>query len=85
LVVYKEKAYYKFRDLINEIEYKVVKAIFSIKKIEQVEQIDLSKQNLEFNEVDLEELLKIKEEEKIENKNPLFREENKDSKVRIRV
>jgi len=85
LVVYKEKAYYKFRDLINEIEYKVVKAIFSIKKIEQVEQIDLSKQNLEFNEVDLEELLKIKEEEKIENKNPLFREKNKDSKVKIRV
>lgn len=84
LVVYKEKAYYKFRDLINEIEFKVVKAIFSIKKIEQVEQIDLSKQDLEFNEVDLEELLKIKEE-KTENKNPLFKEKNNESKVRIRV
>ena len=84
MVVYKEKAYYKFKDLINEIEYKVVKAIFSIKKIEQVEQIDLSKQDLEFNEVDLEELLKIKEE-KTENKNPLFKEKNNESKVRIRV
>lgn len=28
LVVYKEKAYFKFKDLINEIEFKVVKSIF---------------------------------------------------------
>jgi preprotein translocase subunit SecA len=47
LVVYKERAFEKFEDLINEIEYKVVKAIFSVKKIIQVQQIDLSSQNLQ--------------------------------------
>ncbi|MDR3151070.1 MAG: hypothetical protein LBU14_05905 [Candidatus Peribacteria bacterium] len=33
--------------MINEIEYKVVKAIFSVKKIVQVQQIDLSAQDLQ--------------------------------------
>ncbi len=80
LTVYKEKAYYKFRDLINEIEYKVVKAIFSIKKIEQVEQIDLSKENFELNEVNLDETTKIKE--KI---NPLFNKINNGNIKKIRV
>ncbi|MDR0771531.1 MAG: hypothetical protein LBF15_00155 [Candidatus Peribacteria bacterium] len=47
MVVYKERAFHKFEDLINEIEYKVVKAVFSVKKIFQVEQIDLSKENLQ--------------------------------------
>ncbi|MDD3145534.1 MAG: preprotein translocase subunit SecA [Candidatus Gracilibacteria bacterium] len=80
LTVYKEKAYYKFRDLINEIEYKVVKAIFSIKKIEQVEQIDLSKENFELNEVSIDETTKIKE-----NINPLFNEKNSGNVKKIRV
>lgn len=36
LVVYKEKAFQKFDNLINEIEYKVVKSMFSIRQNEQV-------------------------------------------------
>ncbi|MDD2907899.1 MAG: preprotein translocase subunit SecA [Candidatus Gracilibacteria bacterium] len=80
LTVYKEKAYYKFRDLINEVEYKVVKSIFSIRKIEQVEQIDLSKENMELNAINLDEITKIKEENK--NENPLF---NKEKVKKIRV
>jgi len=85
LIVYKEKAYFKFKDLINEIEYKVVKSIFSIRKNEQIEQIDLSKQNLEFNEVDLEELLKIKKDDENKNKNPILSSNNKDVITKIRV
>ncbi len=72
LIVYKEKAYFKFQDLINEIEYKVVKAIFSIwqtpKEVE-VNQVDLSKKDLETNS----------------NDNPLF-DKNSNAKVnKIRV
>lgn len=85
LVVYKEKAYFKFKDLINEIEFKVVKSIFSIRKIEEVQQIDLSKQDLEFNEVDLEELLKIKKEENNNTQNALIDRKKDDKVTKIRV
>ncbi len=85
LVVYKEKAYFKFKDLINEIEFKVVKSIFSIRKIEEVQQIDLSKQDLEFNEVDLEELLKIKKEENNNPQNALIDRKKDDKVTKIRV
>ncbi len=37
LIVYKEKAFGKFEELINEIEYRVTKAIFSIWKIKEEE------------------------------------------------
>lgn len=69
LTVYKEKAYYKFKELINEIEYKVVKAMFSIKRIDQVEQIDLSKQNIELNNE--------------EKKNPLFNDNKQKEKPKV--
>lgn len=72
LTVYKEKAYYKFKELINEIEYKVVKAMFSIKRIDQVEQIDLSKQDIELNN-----------EDKKEKVNPLFNDNNKKEKPKV--
>ncbi len=42
LVVYKEKAYWKFNNLIDEIEYKTVKAMFSVNKISEVDEFDLS-------------------------------------------
>jgi len=72
LTVYKEKAYYKFKELINEIEYKVVKAMFSIKRIDQVEQVDLSKQNLELNN-----------EDKKEKINPLFNNKKQNEKPKV--
>ena len=76
---------FKFKDLINEIEFKVVKSIFSIRKIEEVQQIDLSKQDLEFNEVDLEELLKIKKEENNNTQNALIDRKKDDKVTKIRV
>jgi preprotein translocase subunit SecA len=42
LIVYKEKAFRKFEDLINEIEYKTTKAIFSVNPNEEVDEVDLS-------------------------------------------
>jgi preprotein translocase subunit SecA len=39
LVVYKEKAYMKFSDLLSELEYKVTKIIFSLDKSQNVEKI----------------------------------------------
>lgn len=67
LVVYKEKAYTKFINLIDELEFKVTKAMFSINKITQVEQIELSEKDMQLNDISLEEVTKIKQ-----NSNPLF-------------
>ena len=51
LVVYKEKAFQKFDNLINEIEYKVVKSMFSIRQNEQVvlEEPEAVEENLKKN------------------------------------
>ena len=80
LIVYKEKAFRKFEDLINEIEYKTTKAIFSVDPNEQVDEVDLSNW-IEINDTEAEELLKNfselvwwkndKKEEK-QNINPLL-------------
>lgn len=79
LVVYKEKAYDKFKNLINELEYKVVKAIFSVKNIAQVEEIKMSEEELKNNSAELEKMLENLSEEKkaqvkkaAKNVNPLF-------------
>ena len=100
LVVYKEKAYQKFRDLINEIEYKVVKAIFSVKNIAQVEEVKMNEEELKNNSAELEKMLEnLSEEKKSQVKkaansgNPLFAQPNnapktsepKTDKKRIRV
>ena len=100
LVVYKEKAYQKFRDLMNELEYKVVKAIFSVKNIAQVEEVKMSEEELKNNSAQLEKMLEnLSEEKKSQVKkaansgNPLFAQPNntpkksepKTDKKRIRV
>ena len=46
LVVYKEKAFDKFKNLIDEIEYKVTKAIFSAKQDIEIKQLEIQAQNL---------------------------------------
>lgn len=45
LVVYKEKAYIKFSDLLSELEYKVTKIIFALDKNENIEKVIETKQN----------------------------------------
>jgi preprotein translocase subunit SecA len=79
LVVYKEKAYFKFKNLINELEYKVVKAIFSVKNITEVEEVKMSEEELKNNSAELEKMLENLSEEKksqvkkaANNANPLF-------------
>ncbi|MCH2188872.1 hypothetical protein MK079_03520, partial [Candidatus Gracilibacteria bacterium] len=49
LVVYKEKAYQKFQDFMNELEYKVIHALFSVQKIEQVENVQVATRDMQEN------------------------------------
>jgi preprotein translocase subunit SecA len=92
LVVYKEKAYEKFNVLIDELEYKTVKAMFSINQIQEVEQVNIDPRNLEFKDVSLENITRIKKENSAfqQNANPLFNNPNQapkngSDKTRIRI
>ena len=80
LVVYKEKAFIKFENLISEIEYKITKGIFSINR-----NITDNNNNQEVDEKDLvwilDKLLEEEEQEVKSNKNPIFADE----RDRIRV
>lgn len=78
LVVYKEKAFEKFKNLIDELEYKVVKAMFSINKITEVEQNDISLEDMKLNEINLDDIIKIQQEmDKPKSSwNPLFANPN---------
>lgn len=85
LTVYKEKAYFKFKDLINEMEFKVTKAMFSIKEAKEVEEIDLSKNKMDFNDVSIEKKANDKQNN---NSNPLFNKpwnNQKNDVKRIRI
>ncbi len=66
LVVYKEKAFEKFKNLMSEIEYKVTKAIFSVKQNIEIKQMEIQTQNLIESLDDGE--IKITQK----NQNPLF-------------
>lgn len=97
LIVYKEKAYHKFTNLMNELEYKVVKAIFSVKNAAEVETVKMSEEELKNNSAELEKMLEnLSEEKKAQAKqksNPLFAQpgntqkqtQNSENKKRIRV
>ena len=84
LVVYKEKAYVKFEELIDEIEYKVTKWMFSINAtveedngINKVEDIKMEEEDLIWM---LDDLI-----EKENNQNPLLNNWSNNEKVKIRV
>lgn len=101
LVVYKEKAFYKFNNLIWELEYKVVKAIYSVNLNDKVEQVKLPENNFDINEAELEWLLNSfwwnnnsnSQKQTWTNTNPLFANPNNNtrsnnvnnSKTKIRV
>ena len=80
LVVYKEKAFQKFDNLINEIEYKVVKSMFSIRPNEQ-EILD----NPEAVEVENMEELVREFEEKLKQTKDIENQRNTDEVKKIRV
>ncbi len=90
LVVYKEKAFGKFDTLINNLEFKVVKAIFSVKNNIQIEQMSINESDIIFNAEDIEQTLNTFTKEWFNNSNPLFaaptmRPTNKNTKSKIRV
>lgn len=57
-MVYKEKAYDKFQILVGEIEYKVVKSLFSVNPDTIVQQIQISDGDIQVNEEEVEKMLK---------------------------
>ncbi len=97
LVVYKEKAFEKFNTLIWELEYKVIKAIFSVKTISEVDEVQLNSEDFEINENELENLLDSFSKDKqvdstpTQKGNPLFAKpgntpkavNNKKTKIRV--
>ncbi|MBW7954711.1 preprotein translocase subunit SecA [Candidatus Gracilibacteria bacterium] len=86
LIVYKEKAFYKFEDLIGEIGYKVTKTIFVVKQDIEIKQMELNENN--FIVTNDEESLNITNSS---NSNPLFANPNQNkinnsgNKTKIRV
>jgi len=74
LIVYKEKAFYKFEELIWEIEYKTTKAIFSVKTNIEIKQMELNEKT--FVVTTDEESLNITQ---TSNANPLFTQPQKEA------
>jgi len=92
LVVYKEKAYNKFNDLMNELEFKVVKSMFTINQIKEVEQVEIDSRDMNFIDVSLQDATNIKKDaiDIQKDSNPLFNNPNQSpknnwGKVKIRV
>lgn len=94
LVVYKEKSFEKFDELINEIEFKVVKSIFSVRKIDEIEWdwINIDSLKIDENIQDDENWLNISAEdiknmiENIQNWNVKLDENQEDLEVKkIRI
>lgn len=80
LMVYKEKAFQKFDNLINEIEYKVVKSMFSIRQNEQVVLEEPEAVEVE----NMEELVR-EFEEKLKQTKDIENQRNTDEVKKIRV
>jgi hypothetical protein len=58
--------------LINNLEFKVVKAIFSVKNNIQIEQMNINESDIIFNAEDIEQTLNTLSKEGFNNSNPLF-------------
>lgn len=87
LVVYKEKAFFKFEELINEMSYRVVKGMFSVRKVQEVEETNYSKQDLQKNDIAVEDFTTITKEDDVPKQkqapvNPLF---NTGNGVRVKT
>jgi hypothetical protein len=77
---------------MDELEYKVVKSMFSINQIQEVPQVEIDSRDMEFSDVSLQESTKIKKEQPKaqSNANPLFANPNQapktsPKKTKIRV
>ena len=73
---------FKFEELINEIEYKVVKSIFAVEINTKIEQNEIKVEDLEVNEEDVEKMLNgfidnnVSQNDTPKNQNPLFANPN---------
>ncbi len=89
LVVYKEKAFDKFETLINNLEFKTTKAIFSIKNNVVIEQMSIDESDIILNAEDIEKTLDAISKNWLSNSNPLFasptNQSNNNVKAKIRV
>jgi preprotein translocase subunit SecA len=82
LIVYKQKAFEKFWDLIDELEYKVIKSIFTIHKINEIEEANILNQNLNFKN---ESNSTNKQIPRQTNVNPLINNPNSESSNRVKI
>jgi len=72
LVVYKEKAFVKFGDLMSDIEYKTTKAMFSINTISDVQTTEINEADIHINQWEMEQMLEnFSELEEQEDTTPL--------------
>lgn len=96
LVVYKEKAFEKFDNLINTLSLKVTKSIFTIKENIRINQMKIDEENIILNAWDIDNTLnnfsKWFQNSSSSNTNPLFanpspnqNKQNNNSKTKIRV
>ncbi|NDK08196.1 preprotein translocase subunit SecA [Candidatus Gracilibacteria bacterium] len=93
LVVYKEKAFEKFDTLINNLEFKTTKAIFSINKNMVIEQMSIDESDIVLNSENIEKVLQNlsnnPSQNSPSNSNPLFaapqKQGNSNPKTKIRV
>lgn len=83
LIVYKEKAYEKFTNLIAEIEYKVVKAIFSIRQIPEVAPLENREQKFTQTSEKME--TQNKPQNPLFNQTSVWSENNSTTPIKIRI
>ncbi len=94
LVVYKEKAFKKFENFMDELEYKIVKAMFSINKVQEVKQVQVSDKDMKFNEVNVQDSTRINkqaqgqaqqapQQQAPQKANPLFNNPHTAPRVRV--
>ncbi|MDQ7009917.1 MAG: preprotein translocase subunit SecA [Candidatus Gracilibacteria bacterium] len=89
LIVYKEKAFDKFKNLLGDIEYKVTKSMFSINAVVTKDNGINKIEDVEIDDKDLVGILDNLMKEEKSNSNPLFAQptstKNKSNKKKIRV
>lgn len=79
LVVYKEKAFEKFQILIDEIEFKTVKALYSIQPNIQIQEVQMDESDFITNTDEIESLGKTSPSQG----NPLFTAPTNKNKIRV--
>ncbi len=83
LVVYKEKAFEKFDALIDEIEFKTVKALYFINPNIQIQEVEFDESDLIVTSDDIENMWNTQIKQAPTNSNPLFSDPAGRNKIRV--